>query len=245
MTSSIINIFKKLNNPAEEAYKVLRTNLSFYGLNKAIKMIAITSYSPNEGKTTTSINLSISMAKSGMKVLYVDADLRKPMLMKNIGNKDFEGLSNYLSGHTDIKEIIHSTDIDGFFYVPCGVKPFDPAALLNTERFDVFLKAVQQDFDMVIIDTPPMGSVIDCTIVAARTDGVLIVIKPNTVKYKNALMIKEQLLKANARILGVVLNGMDKRDYKDYYNSYDYYGSKRKYAKGWFKNLTASKRKNI
>ncbi len=242
MTASAANVFEKLNNPAEEAYKVLRTNISFYGLSKAIKTIAITSYSPNEGKSTTSINLSISMAKSGMRVLYVDADLRKPMLMKNLGSNDFEGLSNYLSGHAELKEIIHSTDIKGFYYVPCGVKPFDPAELLSSERFDTFLSAVQQDFDMIVIDTPPLGSVIDCSIIAAKTDGVLIVIRPNTVKSKHALLVKDQLEKSKARVLGVVLNEVNQRDYKDYYNSYDYYGSKRKYAKGWFRNLIDSKR---
>ncbi|HYE11166.1 MAG TPA: CpsD/CapB family tyrosine-protein kinase [Patescibacteria group bacterium] len=242
MTSSRKKALEKLNNPAEEAYKVLRTNLNFYGLNHALKTIAVTSYRPNEGKTTTCINLSISIAESGMKALYVDADLRKPMLMKDLGSNDFEGLSNYLSGHTGIEEIIHSTDIDGFFYIPCGVKPFNPTELLNSERFDDFLIFVQQHFDMIIIDTPPLGSVIDSSIIAAKTDGTLIVIKPNTVKYKNALMLKEQLEKSNARILGVVLNGVKNRDYKGYYNSYDYYGSKRKYAKGWLKNLIRSKR---
>ena len=242
MASSADNVIEKLNSPAEEAYKVLRTNLNFYSLSKAIKTIAVTSYSPNEGKTTTCINLSISMAKSGKKVLYVDADLRKPMLMKNLKSNDFEGLSNYLSGHAEIKDIIHSTDTNGFFYVPCGAKPFDPAELLNTERFDALIKAAPQYFDMTIIDTPPLGSVIDCSIIAAKTDGVLVVIKPNTVKYKNALMAKEQLEKSNARILGVVLNGVNQRDYKDYYSSYDYYGGKKEYVKGWLKNLIGSKR---
>lgn len=234
--------FAKLNNPAEEAYKVLRTNLKFYGLNKAIKTITITSYSPNEGKTTTCVNLSISMAKSGMRVLYVDADLRKPMLMKNFGSGDFKGLSNYLSGHSELEEIIQSTDINGFYYIPCGAKPFDPAELLNSKRFDSFLIAVQERFDMIIIDTPPMGSVIDCAIIAAKTDGTLVVVKPNIVRYKQGLMVKEQLEKVNAKILGVVLNGVNRIDYMDYYSSYDYYGGKRKYAKGWFKNLIGSKR---
>jgi capsular exopolysaccharide synthesis family protein len=134
-----------------------------------------------------------------------------------------------------LTEIIQDTNIDGFFYIPSGVKPFDPAALLNTERFDEFLKAAKMNFDMTVIDTPPLGSVIDGSIIAAKTDGVLLVIKPYAVGYKNALMLKEQLEKSNAKILGAVLNGVNKRDYKDYYRSYDYYGSKRKYAKGWLK----------
>lgn len=242
MTPEAINAFEKLNNPAEEAYKVLRANLSFYSLSHAIKTIAVTSYGPAEGKSTTSINLSISMAKSGMKVCYVDADLRKPMLMKNIGNSDFTGLSNYLSGHAEIDEIIHKTDVEGFSYIPCGVKPFDPAALFDTERFDRFLETVNQYFDMTIIDTPPLGSVIDCSIIAAKADGVLLVVKHGKVKLKNALMIKNQLEKAETRILGVVLNDVNKKSYKEYYNGYDYYGSKRKYAKSWFKNLSSNKR---
>lgn len=242
----ICNItFAKLNNPAEEAYKILRTNLDFYGMIKTLKTVTITSYSPNEGKTTTCINLSISMAELGRKVLYVDADLRKPMLMKNLGSNDLKGLSSYLSGHSDLKEIIHGTDINGFFYIPCGVKPFDATALLNMKRFDTLLNDVKNQFDLIIIDTPPMGSVIDCAIIAAKTEGTLIVIKPGTVKFKNGLMVKEQLEKANARILGVVLNKVDWITYKENYGSYDYYGGRRKYAKGWFKNLKGNKRSRI
>lgn len=232
----------KLNNAAEEAYRILRANLDFYGMVKSLKTVTITSYGPNEGKTTTCINLSISITKLDKKVLYVDADMRKPMLMKNFGSSDLKGLSNYLSGHSELKDIIHGTDINGFFYIPCGAKPFNATELLNTKRFDTLLNDVRNQFDMVIIDTPPLGSVIDAASIAAKTDGTLIVIKPGSVKYKNGLMMKEQLQKANARILGVVLNGVDRINYREYYGSYDYYGSKRKYAKAWFKNLKGSKK---
>ncbi|OQB20528.1 MAG: Tyrosine-protein kinase CpsD [Firmicutes bacterium ADurb.Bin182] len=233
----------KLSGPAEEAYKVLWANLCFLGFNKVIKIVSVTSYGPNEGKSTTSFNLAKYAAGTGLKVLYVDADIRKPMLMKHLKSLGFNGLSNYLMGHTtDADEIIYSTELDGFFCVPSGAKPSDPVSLLNSDRFDSFLETVWQEFDMVVIDTPPLGSVIDSSIVAAKTDGVLIVIRPNSVKHKNALMVKEQLDKSGANILGVVLNDVDQKSYRNFYANYDYYGVKRKYAKSWVKNLTAGKR---
>jgi capsular exopolysaccharide synthesis family protein len=219
----------KLSDTIEEAYKVLRANILFCKSNNQIKTITVTSYTPGEGKTTTSINLAITMGKSGMKVLYVDADLRKPMTYKTLINTNFKGLSNFLMGKAEIKEIINNTNIEGFYFITCGVKPPNPGELICTERFSKFIWEIQKDFDLVIIDTPPLGSVIDSAVIAAQTDGTILVIKPDTVKRRNALMMKEQLVKANAKIIGVVLNKVDKIDYKNYYCGYDYYGSKKKY----------------
>lgn len=231
MSETKYDIKYKLSETIEEAYKVLRANILFSNSNNLMKTITVTSYTPGEGKTTTSVNLSITMGKSGMRVLYVDADLRKPMTYKTLINTSFKGLSNYLMGKADLNEIINSTNIDGFYFISCGVKPPNPGELICTERFTEFLNMVREKFDLVIIDTPPLGSVIDSAVIAAQTDGTILVIKPGTVKYRNALMMKEQLVKANAKIIGVVLNKVDKTDYRNYYCGYDYYGSKSKYKK--------------
>lgn len=228
---------EKLCAPAEEAYKVLRTNIRFCELDTKIKSLTITSYSPGEGKTATSVNLAVSMAQSGMKVLLVDADLRKPMLHKNPARSSIKGLSNYISGYAILDEIINSTDTPGLYYIASGAKPVNPAELIGSRRFDDFLKTVKEEYDMVIIDTPPLGSVIDCAIVAPKTDGTLIVIEPHRVKNRNARMLKEQLERAGARILGVVLNKVPGRDYKKAYRGYDYYGRRSRHLKGWFKRL--------
>lgn len=225
------DIKHKLNDTIDEAYKALRANILFCKSNNRIKTIAVTSHTPGEGKTTTSINLAITMGKSGMKVLYVDADLRKPMTYKTLINTSFKGLSNYLMEKAEIEEIINSTNIEGFYFVTCGVKPPNPGELICNERFSSFLKQVREDYDIIIVDTPPLGSVIDSAVIAAQTDGTVIVIKPNTVKRRNILMMKDQLVKANANIIGVVLNKVDIVDYKSYYCGYDYYGSKKKYKK--------------
>lgn len=219
----------------EEAYKVLRANIQFCEVNRKINTLAITSYGPGEGKTTTSINLSISMAKMGINVLYVDADIRKPMPFKTLVSNNLKGLSNLLMGQVELGEVITKSNIEGFSFITCGVKPENPGELIASEAFGNFVNEVKNLYDMIIIDTPPLGSVIDCAIIAAKTDGAIIVIETNAVKYRNAIMIKEQLKKANVNIYGAVLNKIDKTDYKNYYGGYDYYGSKKKYAKKWFK----------
>jgi|LSQX01.1.fsa_nt_gb capsular exopolysaccharide synthesis family protein len=219
------NVKYELNVAAEEAYKNLRANIKFCAIDSDIRTLAFTSYSPGEGKSTTSINLSISIAKTGTKVLYIDADTRKPMPLKNLVKSNLKGLTDYLKGTAGIQEIINKTDIDGLSFISSGIKSNNPGELIASDRFGILLKEAKELYDMIIIDTPPMGSVIDCAIIAAQSDGTIIVIESNAVKHKNALMMKEQLQKAKANILGVVLNKVAKTDYKNYYGSYNYYGS--------------------
>lgn len=242
MGETVYNISYTLNNPAEEAYKVLKANLQFCEPDLKIKTLTITSFSPGEGKTTTSVNLSIVLARSGMKVLYVDADLRKPIVYKTLVNSDFKGLSNYLMGQVELEEIINPTNIDGFYFISCGVRTPNPGELLYSERFAEFLRKAREQYDIVIIDTPPLGSVIDAAVTASNTDGTIIVIKPNTVRQKNALMMKDQLLKANAKIVGVILNKVERIEYKNYYCGYDYYGSGKKHSRRKLKKQLKVKR---
>jgi len=234
-----------LNPTVEEAYKVLRANVQFCESSRKIRTIAITSYSPGEGKSTTSINLGISMAKAGMRVLYVDADIRKPMPFKYFMSSNLKGLTNYILGQAKLEEIINKTDISGFNFITCGIKTNNPVELITSDKFSNLIRELEKLYDTVIIDTPPLGSVIDAAVIAAQVDGTIIVIETNAVKCQNALRMKEQLVKANANILGAVLNKISKSEYKNYYGSYDYYNSRKKYIKMWsrlIKNLKSLKR---
>jgi protein-tyrosine kinase len=231
-----------LNPTVEEAYKVLRANIQFCESNKKIRTIAITSYGPGEGKSTTSINLGISMAKAGMKVLYIDADIRKPMPFKYFMSTNLKGLTNYILGQVKLEEIINQTDIEGFYFITCGVKTSNPGELITSNRFSNFIREISEQYDTVIIDTPPLGSVIDAAVISAQVDGTIIVIEANSVKCQNAIRMKEQLERANANILGVVLNKINKSEYKSYYGSYDYYNSHRKYMKKWSQLINDLKR---
>ena len=195
------NVLDQLNMPAEEAYRVLRTNMQFCALDKDLKTIAVTSTFAGEGKTTTAVNMAISMAKVGKKVLYVDGDMRKAISSKDVFEKVAAGLSNYLSRMDDFDSVVNETNIPNLYIVPCGVRPPNPAELLNTQRFREFLREAGELFDMVILDTPPLGSVIDCAIIANHTDGVILVIRRKTADYNKILRVKQQLEKADARIL--------------------------------------------
>lgn len=241
MIEKTFKLSDRLDPSAEEAYKTLRTNIQFCEVDSKIKTLTIASCIPGEGKTTTAINLGISFAKAGKRVLFVDADLRKPMLMKQLESKNFKGLSNFVSGRASMDEIINVTSVPGFHFVACGVKPPNPAELIGSAKFSEFLEKVRDRYDVVIIDTPPLGSVIDCAIIAAQTDGSLIVVQPKAVKYQEAQRVKEQLEKAGARILGVVLNKVTGKHHKNRYRYYDFYGNDRTLNRDWYKNRYSKK----
>ena len=225
--SEKVMINNKLSDAVEEAVRTLRTNIQFCNTDKAVKTICLTSCIPNEGKSSISINLAVSMARDGKKVLHIDADMRKPRTYKDVTSRYNVGLSNYLSGMVELEDAIRATNIDNLDVIVCGPKPPNPAELLGTERFSQMLAVLKEKYDYVIIDTPPLGSMIDAAIVASQADGTIMLIEYNTVDYKKAVMVKEQLEKANARILGVVINKIPRREYKQYYYyDYDYYYKK-------------------
>jgi len=229
-----VNLTANLSEPVEEALRTLRTNIQFCNTDKVVKTICITSCMPNEGKSMTTINLAISMASAGKKVIHIDADMRKPRAYHEITLKFNAGLSNYLSGMAELDEVISETNVENFDMILCGPKPPNPAELLGTTRFTELMEKLKERYDYVIIDTPPLGSMIDAAIIAAETDGTIMLIEYNTIDYNKALKVKEQLEKANARILGVVLNKIPKKEFKDYYY-YDYsyrYRDKSKKEKG-------------
>ena len=213
----------------DEAYKNLRTNISFCGDD--VKVIAITSCTPNEGKSSVSFNLAISMAEAGKRVLFIDADLRKSVLLGRYKvNKAVKGLSHFLSGQEKIEDVACMTNIENLHVVFSGPVPPNPAELLSNKKFKLLLAELRKVYDYVIIDTPPLGSVIDAAVIAEQCDGAVMVIQANTISYKFAQKIKQQLEKSNCKILGVVLNKVDMKK-NSYYGKYygkaygEYYGN--------------------
>ncbi len=229
-----INLTNNISEPVEEALRTLRTNIQFCSAEKQIKTLCVTSCIPHEGKTMTTINISISIASANKKVIYIDADIRKPRQYKKIASRYNAGLSNYLSGMAELDDVISETNIDNLHMIVCGPKPPNPAELLGTSRFLELLEKLKERYDYVIIDTPPLGSMIDAAIIAAAADGTIMLVKYNTIDYRKALKVKEQLEKANARIIGVVLNKIPKKEFGDYYYydyNYHYRKSSKKYGK--------------
>ena len=216
------------NFSSNEAYNTLRTNILFCG--KSVKTICITSCTPNEGKTVVSFHLATSMAESGKKVLFIDADLRKSVLIGRLKlDKATKGLSEYLSGMNQLEEIIYHTNIENLDVIFTGPIPPNPSDLLGSETFKKLVDSQRDLYDYVIIDTPPLGLVIDSANVSEFCDGAILVIQAKAISYKFAQKVVKQLEKGNCRILGAVLNkvGMKQnRHYGTYYGSYygSYYG---------------------
>ena len=191
-----------------EAYKSLRTNLQFCGEDK--KVIAVTSCTPNEGKSSVSMQLGISLAESGKRVILIDADLRKSVLLgRTKTQKSVRGLAHFLSGQATLEDVICSTNVKNFYMIYSGPFPPNPAELLGGKNFRSLLNALRKVYDYVIVDTPPLGSVIDSAIVAEICDGSIMVIESGVISYRFAQEVKSQLERSNCPLLGVVLNKVD------------------------------------
>lgn len=221
------------NYSMKEAYKTLRTNIQFCGDD--VQVIAMTSCMPNEGKSTISLELSKSLAELGKKVLLIDADLRKSVLVSKYADKSgIEGLSQFLSGQAVLQDVLYSTQYPNFYVIFSGMYPPNPVELLSKSKFKDFIDNAKNTFDYIIIDSPPLGNVIDAAVIANVCDSAILVIAANTISSKFAKNVKSQLEKSGCRILGAVLNNIDsknnnyyyKRYYRQYYQKYynSYYG---------------------
>jgi capsular exopolysaccharide synthesis family protein len=213
---------------AAEAYRTLRTNISLSQVDRPIKTLLVTSCIPREGKSTTVANLGVTFAMAQQKVLIIDADLRRPILHRLFGLPNNQGLTHTLSDTVDFEQVFSPTRVPNLWIVTCGIIPPNPSELLGSQKMKVFLERAKQRFDMVLLDSPPISSLADASVLGAIVDGVLFIVKVNMANRDLIEKAKAQLETVGANIIGVVLNDVDvKRDgyyrYYYYYN-YEYYG---------------------
>ena len=225
---------EQLSYEITEEMNTLRTNLQFAGVDK--KVIMVTSCMSGEGKSETLFRLAGSLAELGKKVVLVDTDMRKSILIRycETGTVD-KGLSHYLSGQCPLAEALYSTNIRGFHMMFAGPVPPNPTELLSSDLFANTIKSFREIYDYILIDCPPLGMVVDAAIVAKYCDASMLLIEANRVKYRFAQQVKEQLEATGCPILGVVLNKVDRSRnsayYAKYYGKYGkYYGEYQKYG---------------
>ena len=207
-----------------EAYKTLRTNLFFCGAG--IKTVLLTSCDENEGKSTVSAELSRSLAESGKKTIMIDADMRKSVLLKPGARGSVPaGLSEILSGMVEPEEAVCHTQISNFDVIFSGHFPPNPVELIGGGAFEKLIKHLKSEYDYIIVDSPPLGIVIDAAVLASCCDGAIMVISDGKVSRNNARWVKEQLDKSGCRVLGAVINEAEKNSRlrkKYYYGSKEY-----------------------
>ena len=202
-----------------ESYKTIRTNLQFL-LNRSAgcKVIAVSSAQAQEGKTTNSVNLAISFSQLGKKVLLIDADLRRPTIAKKLKIENTDGLSGVLAGFSTPEQSI--VNINTYLSVlPSGAIPPNPSELLASAEFEQMLTNLKEKFDIIIIDTAPVGIVSDALSVGRLTDGVLIIVKAKSTTYSDFEKVVDSLKLANITLLGAVLNGSAVGEYYSHYKS--------------------------
>lgn len=215
----------------EEYYNSIRTNIQFSGRN--LKVIALTSAQSGEGKSTTSVNLAISFARAGFRTLLIDADTRNSVMSGTFkSNERYQGLTSFLSGNAELSDVICDTTVDNLMVIPAGQVPPNPTSLIQNDNFKSMIETVRGLYDYVIIDTPPLGLVIDAAILAHHSDASLLVVKAGADKRRTVTKLKEQLEQSDSVFLGVILNKYDIHlDKYGSYGSYGGYGSYGNYGK--------------
>jgi capsular exopolysaccharide synthesis family protein len=205
---------------ASEAYRTLRTNLTFAQFEKPPKTLVFTSPAPGDGKSTSSSNLAITLAQQGLRSILIDADMRRGAMHTALDTTNKPGLSDYLVGKSSLEDIIRAVHLEdaNFDFIPTGTLPPNPAELLASTRMQALLEHLDGEYDAVIFDAPPLNIVTDAAVLGARTDGVIVVVRAGVTDRAAVRYAFDQLKAVHARVLGCVLNDVDsKRD--------TYYGS--------------------
>jgi polysaccharide biosynthesis transport protein len=218
------------NAPAAEAYRALRTAIQLSVADNPLRVLLITSPLGGDGKTTISYNLAVAFAQHGRKVLLLDSDMRKPSVHTLFRTSKTDGLSEVLTGSVPFAKAIRQHDyLKNLYLLPSGTTPPNPAELIDSRRFDALLEEAKSQFDLVIIDSPPVLMVTDPVILSTRTDGTIIVLRSQKTTRPVLKRAVEVLSHSPGRKLGFVINGMDTKSV-EYYYSYGYYGDNKYYG---------------
>ena len=203
-----------------EAYKNLRTNIRFFLNQDGCKKFCITSSAMGEGKSVTTLNLAISFAENGHKVLLIDADMRRPSLGNLLMRKVSPGLSNVLAGMEDKKNVIHKNVYSNLDVILSGDVPPNPSELLDSERMKDLMDSVGKEYDYVLVDVPPVNAVSDARVIAKQLDGVLYLVRQKQTELDAVKHGIAQLKLAEARMLGFIINGINPEENKYCYKEY-------------------------
>ena len=212
--------------PDAEAYRILRTNIEFNRKSADANTVSVVSGGPGEGKSTTLANLAYTCARGGYSVLIVDADLRRPTQHKIFECSNAVGLTNYLTTHTALEEVILATAVNNLYLMPSGILPADAVGILNSQRMSDMIAELKTRFDIIFFDSPPILGVSDGAVLASEVDQSIIIVQHRRFPRTMLQRVKSAVTTVGGTVLGVVLNNVDLRhdpNYAYYTSYYDYY----------------------
>jgi len=213
-----------LKSPMAESYRSLWTNIQFANVDKPVETMLVTSPGPREGKSLTAANLALTMAQTGIKVLVIDTDLRRPAVHRLFGYRRSPGLSELIASDlSNMGEFVRNTYADNLYILTCGDLPPNPVGILGSEKMKRLIEEAKNQFDTVLFDSPPLIAMADSSVLATELDATLLVLQAGHTKRQVANQAKELLQRLNINISGVVLNNIDYSKRYGYYGYYYYY----------------------
>lgn len=213
---NIIEQYRAERAAYKDSIRTLRTNIQFADIDNGIHTIVITSVMPSEGKSLTSATLAISMTEYGKRTLLVDADCRRPSLAGMLKQRPSVGLPQVLAGTVSLLDAIVPTAQEGLFFLDSETLA-NPVEVLSSKRCSDLIAEMRKHFDIVIFDTPPLCSFIEAAVLSSKVDGTVLIVSPGVTDADKAVEAVNQLKKANAKIIGVALNGVPDNYISDYY----------------------------
>ena len=207
-------------SPISEQYRTLRTNIQFAAIDRKVQTIMVTSSAPGEGKSTTLANLGVVLAQQQKRVLIIDSDLRKPTVHFTFQLPNKTGLTNVLTRQLTFDDAVLETSVPFLEVLTSGPIPPNPSELLASKAMRDFVKELEEVYDYILLDAPPINAVTDPQLLSKITDGVILVIRSGKTEEEGAIRAVESLRKVNAHIIGAVLNDQKQSETSYYY----YYG---------------------
>lgn len=216
----------------QNAAKTLLANIRFASVDRPVKSIVLTSSVPNEGKSTVAYNLAQAIASSGKRTLIVECDMRRRSLADMVGARARHGIYAVLSGQVELDEALVATSHRNLFFLDSEPHIPNPADILSSQRFRKLVAQMESDFDYVVIDTPPVGTFVDAAIIAALADATALVVRERFVKRAELQNAYDQLKKADANVIGVIMNMCEAESSEYYYAYYNKEGKRVRKSEG-------------
>ena len=222
-----LNLYRDKSTPVNDAYDRLVSGIPFLKEEYGYKLFTVAGCEPETGATTVAVNIAVSLAESGCRTLLADADFRKRTLSKRLGANMLQGLSDLLSGEGTLADFVCETGFNGLHFLSCGNAAENPISLLNSNGTGKFIGEASDMYDYCVFDSPALNTTIDSAVMASKTSGAILVARYKKTKRKKIENAARELEQTGGNLIGIVLNGAEKKEYKRYIENYDYFFQKK------------------